>query len=367
MEKRKFGLVYTVLAVILCVAIAGTTMSGMMFKRMDKVNAAIEELGKEEIKETQEDNVMIAEQYLIKSTTQISDAYKSGDESKLSEEDKETLKMASDVLKEIIKDGMSDYEKEEAVYLWIVDNIRTGGSSLAPVSNDPSTKATPHGVLKNKQAVCVGYATTFRLFMHMLDIECKVVHNNEGYHSWNMVKLEDDWYITDCYMDAGSAKYCNFNMSDEMAGRADMHDWDKNYFPAAVGRKYNYVFMNAKPLDDLMKIPKEIRKSCEKGGLPIFFNIGKDPDGKKTAILENMQSNSYSYISNYGDITFTMYEGENKDLFLAIYITNYNGQQQNNSSLSEEENQKIIDALQKAFEGYEGEGMVNPPAEGGQD
>ena len=55
------------------------------------------------------------------------------------------------------------------------------------------------GVLKYHNAVCVGYATTFRMFMQMMGIECKVEHNTEKFHSWDVVKIDGDWYITDIY------------------------------------------------------------------------------------------------------------------------------------------------------------------------
>ena len=70
----------------------------------------------------QENDVSIGD-YVIKSTTQISDAYKSGDSSKLSDKDKETLDMAKSVLDGIITDGMTAYEKELAVYRWMTSNI----------------------------------------------------------------------------------------------------------------------------------------------------------------------------------------------------------------------------------------------------
>ena len=34
--------------------------------------------------------------------------------------------MAKEVLDEVVEDGMSDYEKEEAVYKWMVKNIGHG-------------------------------------------------------------------------------------------------------------------------------------------------------------------------------------------------------------------------------------------------
>ena len=58
-----------------------------------------------ETKDKYEDGVVIAENYPIRSTKAISDAYLSGDASRLDSDDRETLDLASKVLKEIINDG----------------------------------------------------------------------------------------------------------------------------------------------------------------------------------------------------------------------------------------------------------------------
>ncbi|MBQ1406453.1 MAG: hypothetical protein IIZ00_09625, partial [Oscillospiraceae bacterium] len=54
-----------------------------------------------------EDDVVIAGEYTIRSTKQISDAYLSGDTAALSDRDKETLDLAKNVLEKVITDGMS--------------------------------------------------------------------------------------------------------------------------------------------------------------------------------------------------------------------------------------------------------------------
>ena len=53
---------------------------------------------------TEEDGVVINDTYKIESTLAISDAYKSGDDSKLDEKEKEVLIAASAVIDEVIKD-----------------------------------------------------------------------------------------------------------------------------------------------------------------------------------------------------------------------------------------------------------------------
>ena len=155
------------------------------------IDNQLERQAKEEEKENtyQEDGYKVGNQYEIRSTTHISDAYKSGDDSGLKDEDKETLKMASDVLQKIIKDGMSNYEKELAVYRWMFKHVGQGHGSSVTLPGANSNAFTPHGALSGQNTVCVGYATTFRLFMNMLDMDCHIVHNE--YHSWDMVQLDD--------------------------------------------------------------------------------------------------------------------------------------------------------------------------------
>ena len=149
----------------------------------------------------QENDVSIGD-YVIKATTQISDAYKSGDSSKLSDKDKETLDMAKSVLDGIITDGMTDYEKELAVYRWMTSNIGFDENSLSVIPESETGEVdNPYGVLKYRSAVCVGYATTFRLFMQMMNIDCMVVHDSYLSHSWDLVKLDGKWYHTDIYAD----------------------------------------------------------------------------------------------------------------------------------------------------------------------
>ena len=103
--------------------------------------------------------------------------------------------------------------------------MKAASPSCRPTA--PEYSAEPYGVLEYGAAVCVGFATTFRLFMQMMDIDCMVVHNS--YHSWNLVNLDGDWYHTDIYSDVGRGNYANFNMTDEMCSNG--HNWDNNLLP----------------------------------------------------------------------------------------------------------------------------------------
>ena len=255
-----------------------------------------------------QENVLIAGEYQIKDTTKISDAYKNKNEDGLDDKEKETLKLASDILKEIIKDDMSDFEKEKAIYKWIIDNIPHGSGTAEEV-------ATPLGVMKGKKSVCVGYATTFRLLANMVGLECKVMHDTGCGHSWDLCKLEDDWYITDCYMDAEGAPYASFNMTDKQA--RDDHSWDPSLFPKAEGTKYSYAIMNAKNVDDALKIPKKIAKeNSDADNIYYLSYVVKQSDVKNTYktsyIMEGIQNrigydNAAVYSFKFGDSTYYVF------------------------------------------------------------
>lgn len=65
-----------------------------------------------------------------------------------------------------------------------------------------------YGTLINKEAVCDGYAKTFKYILDKLDIPCIIAcgigQNSKGQtesHAWNYVKLNDVWYAVDVTWD----------------------------------------------------------------------------------------------------------------------------------------------------------------------
>lgn len=228
-------------------------------------------------KETEEDteNVLIGARYQILSTKNISDAYITGDSSELNDEDKKTLKIASDILDEIIKDDMTDYEKEEAIYLWMTENVKIDGSGTSVINEASGVVDRPFGVLQNKKAVCVGYATSFRLLTNMVGLDCMVMHDTSLSHSWDLVMLDDGcWYIVDCYFDSENGKYIHFNMNASLASQD--HDWDESLYPIANGSKYCYAEMNKSVVKDAKDLMLQIYGTLQKGDNKGFYEINPD-------------------------------------------------------------------------------------------
>ena len=300
----------------------------------------------------QEDDVKIAGEYVIKSTLPISDAYRSGDTSALSDRDKETLDMAKDVIAEIITDGMTDYEKEQAVYRYLTKGM-TASTGILTVINDDSQNANndnPHDVLKNHSAICVGYATTFRLFMQMMGIECKVVHSSDLVHSWDMVKLDDGcWYHTDCYMDSGEATYANFNMDDAACSQG--HDWNRDFFPAAKGKKYNYILSICNTLKDIYSVPEWVMKAVSERKEVISCTFKDEITEEKEDLAAYMAETLAEQVNNSDKlyISSRWLKNGNGQLVLC-YSIEYT--EEAADKLSEKTRDKVNDKIQKAFDKY---------------
>lgn len=354
-QKKGKGAWKVVVAVVLTAGVVGsTTLSAFNLATLKSYIATQNE---DQNEETTEDYVTIAEKYEIKPTTNISDAYKSGDTSKLTDREKETLDMAKDALKEMkIKDSMSDFEKEKAVYDWMTSSLQYDSGALTVIPSTQEDCDNPYGVLKYHNAVCVGYATTFRMFMQMMDIECMVEHNTEKYHSWDLVKIDGDWYITDVYSDQGNGNYAHFNMTDSMWGQEQ--NWDHDFFPAANSLKYNMAYQNKVTVDDVYDIPKALRKAMEdkKGAIMIAFNKEiKESDAEianaiASSISDLLMNGNYKDMPNMLNSYNWVKDPDGDNYLFNVSMGSYNTND-NTQNLSDKELEKVNKAVQKAFDG----------------
>lgn len=306
--------------------------------------------------ETKEDFVTIAQEYEIRPTTEISDAYKSGDTSKLDDKQKETLDMAKAALEEMnITDSMTDYEKEKAVYDWMTTSLQQDRGALVVIPRTQQDCDNPYGVLKYHNAVCVGYATTFRMFMHMLDIECMVVHNSERWHTWDLVKLDGDWYITNIYDDAGSNSYAHFNLMDTMYEQS----WDHDFFPAATSLRYNMAYQNKREVDGIFDVADALRSAMNDKLSIVMIGFKQEiteadaqiANAITSSIDDMLMSNNYKdmpyYLSNYRWVQ----DPEDSSYMYCVQMGRYNTEENEQNNLTEEQLQMIQDRVAKAFEG----------------
>ena len=284
------------IAVSLCMAVCLFAGCGKTNEKLDEANKQIEELSGKintlvELMNDYEDYE--DEVHEIYDTSAVAEAYKSGDKDGLSEEDAYILKQATKAIKEIIKDDMTDYEKEKAVYDYMYDVTSFDDGSLSAIESTGEFAHTPYGFFKEHSTICVGNATTFKLFMDMLDIDCKLIHStSNGEHAWNIVKLDDDWYHVDLTFDSPDSKepaYTYFNVPDAAKNTGD-YPWDRSEFPECKGTKYCYGLNNSIEIESVYEIPKQLKKAMDDEQGSIFLKLPVPSEGSAVDFKEQVYS-----------------------------------------------------------------------------
>ena len=177
-------------------------------------------------------------------------AWKNGDSSSLSREDKQVLDAAERVCEECVTSEMSDYDKELALYTWLTGNVSYDQAHYEK-KGAPRASYEPYGPLVKGKGVCLGYATAFQLLMDMADIECITVTGaafmSRENHAWNMVRLNGEWYCVDPTWDMdlwisaqdgeASVQYSYFNVTSQYMADTD-HQWDYDSVPEATAEDH---------------------------------------------------------------------------------------------------------------------------------
>ena len=360
---KGIALVIIALASIAAVVLIAINMN-MLHNESGTMNAFIDRqddrYAESQKKETEfiEDGAVIGENYTIRSTTAISDAYKNGqDPSNLSEEDKKTYDLAVKVLDEATKGKTTLYEKELGVYEWLAKNVSHDAdqSTRAVLNDEVLPQDTPYGVLTSRTAVCVGYATTFRLLMNMLGAEVHIPHNDS--HSWDEVQLDDnEWYLVDIYSSSqgnGNIDYQYFNVN-EITGSDRLDLSMMSNLPRANGKKYLYQVQTAQDAKNFYELPKFLKKAIKKKQSIVSLRFTEKPSddevlmasGVTDAAQARIQENIPDYVSCYMNCAWC--RDENDNYILTIYITN-NNDTSGNIDPNTEEAKKMKEALDKAF------------------
>ena len=178
-------------------------------------------------------------------------AWKAGDWSHLHTKDREILDVCDGVIASLISADMSDYDKELAIHDWMIDWGSYDSDTLNHQQNaQPNPDHdNPYGFLIGKKGICLGYTSTFQLFMDMVGIECITVHgtaySKTEEHAWNMVSLDGEWYCVDVTWDDPTTyssvsrltAHMYFNVTSEYLRGRD-HQWDASSVSEAAATTY---------------------------------------------------------------------------------------------------------------------------------
>ena len=294
-------------------------------KKVEELSARVEEL--ESITGEYEFGDEIHEVY---DDTAVVEAYRSKDLSGLTDpKDKFIYESLVDAVDEIITDGMTDYEKEKAVYDYIFYGTQFNEENLSPVDFDEGedNSHNPYGFFHDHTTICVGNATTFKLFMDVLGIDCEIIHSTEdGEHAWNIVELDGDWYHVDVTFDGGyeTPLYSCFNVTDEVKEAAG-YPWNEEDFHPCTATKYNYVMHNAEKLKDVYALPKAMKDYLGQGNTAMYVSLPVPEDVEPEAFAWEVKSVVDSLMSDryYFSTGEPMYDEDRLILTISIYDNEY--------------------------------------------
>ena len=119
----------------------------------------------------------------------------------------------------------TDREKVRAIFSWITDNIAYDChfqnardplmDDVDRLTNDIERRLAV--VLKNKRALCGGYAFLFKTMCDLAEVQARVVegkayggHTPAEGHAWNAVRLDDQWYWLDATWSSGTCSNGRF-------------------------------------------------------------------------------------------------------------------------------------------------------------
>ena len=141
---------------------------------------------------------------------------------------------ALEAIDQCVQPGMSDYEIAKALHDYVVLNTAYG-----PIQGDGALLSTyPEGYfsLVNGQGQCMDYAGAYQVLMDLAGIPCETVFGDStaGYHAWNIIQLDGEWYHVDTTWDdptpdrEGYVRYDYFLKSDSYMSQ-DHFDYESEH------------------------------------------------------------------------------------------------------------------------------------------
>lgn len=123
----------------------------------------------------------------------------------LSEQEIKALTKAQSIIKEVIKPGMSEFEREKAIYDYLVQYGAYDFNALNIADGSPINPECPaanpnaynvYGALVDGLAVCEGWAEGYYMVLTVAGLECEIQIGSHGGtpHAWVSVKVDGEWF-----------------------------------------------------------------------------------------------------------------------------------------------------------------------------
>ncbi|MDF2935581.1 MAG: copper amine oxidase family proteinLeucine Rich Repeat (LRR)-containing [Paenibacillaceae bacterium] len=118
---------------------------------------------------------------------------------------------AKEIISAIIRPGMSNLEKEEAVHDYILQNVQYDYDYTG------TSNGSAYGALIEGLALCGGYADAMLTLGRMAGLDIIIIdgHSGEDLHAWNLIRLDGKYYHVDATWDDGGYVLGQTSLSDQ--------------------------------------------------------------------------------------------------------------------------------------------------------
>lgn len=231
--------------------------------------------------------------------------------SRLTDSDLNLLKLAKNIVADNTSADMSDFEKELSLHNYIINTTSYDYERLSD-GTLPDVSYSAAGALIHKVAVCEGYSEATKLLLNLAGIDCEIVYGStttSPSHAWNIVKINNDWYMLDTTFDDPitlnnnirfeTISYEYFNVTSSTLKKD--HTWDATKWPAAVSTAYNYFVYYHKVVHTYEEFKDYIIKEIHNGERNLeCYVYGYSPS-----------TYSFNFIFNYykGKISYSIPSG----------------------------------------------------------
>ncbi len=153
------------------------------------------------------------------------------------QEENKVGKKIDEILDDLEIKDMNDYEKAEAIYNYIVNNVTYDYSHLDNLNY--RKQFTAYAALIEGTSVCQGYANLFYRMALEAGLECRLISGVAGNvgHAWNIVKLGDIYYNIDATWDSPPENGFNYFLKGS-ENFDEHHERDPEFLSEEFLKKY---------------------------------------------------------------------------------------------------------------------------------
>lgn len=176
------------------------------------------------------------------------------------------------------------------------------------------------GVLLKGTGVCESYTRAYTALLTAMGVNSKEIISDAMDHSWNIVRMDGNWYHVDCTWDDpidGEENHAYFGLSDALMARD--HVWDALAGYACTSNDYNYYLRTGEAISVLSQeeLNSIIHEQLMAGNTEItLYNTSTDGFELFDAVEYWFENESWRY-------TFTSYSASGSDYCLTITFEGY--------------------------------------------